>query len=121
MPLFLWIFLVGLAVSAILTGYSDARALYHASRIFPGGFSLKELTSSYVSFQFGIVLYWISVYFMQKLGINSLLIQSLAWQSVLTVCAAYFDGALSEWPWWKFVAAVGAAACLAILNLPNNR
>lgn len=117
------IFLFGLGITAAVAGYCDARALHHASFIFPDGWfpDVKKVGSSYLLFQGGIVSYWLSVFFMGKLGVSSLLVQTLIWQGILTFCAAIFDGGLADWPWWKFPVLLVVIGGLVSLALPNGK
>ncbi len=83
----------------ILSGYFDSRGFLHASDMWNNGQVVwPELLKSAAGFGIGILLYWLVIRYLPKLGIAaSTEIQTLGWFSVTMIGIAMSSGEFIKW------------------------
>lgn len=82
-----------------VSGIADAQGFVHASRMWRGDrFVWLELGRSAAGFAVGISFYWMSVRFMQRLGILAPEIQTMIWFAATIIGVAMASGRFGRWP-----------------------
>lgn len=82
-----------------VSGLADAQGFLHASRIWQADRLLwPELGKSAFGFSAGIGSYWLSLRFMQRLGIAVPEVQTAIWFAVTIISLAVASGSFSKWP-----------------------
>jgi|SRR3989344_1896265 len=82
----------------VISGIGDAYGFTHAAKMWVGGIlKLSSLLNSAQGFLLGITSYWLSVKFMQDVGILSAEIQSLIWFTVTILGVVLLNGEFIHW------------------------
>jgi hypothetical protein len=81
------------------SGMADAQGFVHASRIWVADRIVwAELGRSALGFAAGVSFYWLSVRFMQRLGLHAADLQTAAWLVTTVVGVAVATGRVGKWP-----------------------
>lgn len=81
------------------SGMADAQGFVHASRMWSGDrFVWPELARSAAGFCIGISLYWVSVRYMQRIGLEAPEIQTMIWFAATIIGVAIAGGRFGSWP-----------------------
>jgi hypothetical protein len=79
-------------------GWGDAFGFIHAAKIWNGSIVVPtEVARSAAWFTFGIVQYWLALYWARRLGIMSAGVQTLLWFTVTIVGVAIGTGEVGRW------------------------
>jgi hypothetical protein len=90
------IFLI--ALFTVLSGLGDALGFVHAGRVWQDGQIVwLEAFKSAAGFQFGVVMYWLAVRFLNNQGIVAVEIQTLFWFAATIVGIAFLSGQFLRW------------------------
>jgi len=90
--------LVAIVGLTVLSGVADSQGFLHAARVWRDGqLVLAEMAKSAMGFGVGVVLYWISIHFLQKFGVISPEAQTILWFGVTIVGVAIFGGHSLRW------------------------
>jgi hypothetical protein len=83
---------------AIVSGVGDSQGLVHAARMWQGGRLVPhELVKSALGFGIGTGGYWLSVKYLQALGVLAPETQTLIWFSVTLLGVALVSGRFLRW------------------------
>lgn len=86
------------ALFGLTSGYFDSLGFTHAAKIWPQGQpAWPEVAKSGVGFALGIAAYWLSLKFLDQLGVRSPLVQTLAWFGMVVVGVALAEGSFPKW------------------------
>jgi hypothetical protein len=97
--------IIGLSV---VSGLADSRGFVHAARIWQGGRLVpQELGRSALGFAVGISCYWLSVKYLQVLGVLAPETQTLIWFTVTLIGVALASGKFLRWHMLDQVVAAG--------------
>lgn len=89
-------FIVGIT---LISGLADAQGFVHAAKIWhEGKLVWSELAKSATGFLLGIASYWLSLRYMQQLGVVAPEVQTLIWFAVTLVGVALVSGKVFKWP-----------------------
>lgn len=109
-----------LSIGALLlllagAGWGDAFGFIHAAKVWNGSIVVPgELGRSAAWFAFGIVQYWLALYWARRLGIVSAGVQTLLWFTVTIVGVAIGTGDVSRWQAVDQVLAVTLVVGMAV-------
>jgi NhaP-type Na+/H+ or K+/H+ antiporter len=104
-----------------ISGFADAQGFVHASRVWAADrFVWPELARSALGFAAGISAYWLSVRFMQRVGIDGADIQTVIWFAVTIIGVAIAGGRFGKWPLVDQVVAGAVIAGLAWLLVRSS-
>jgi NhaP-type Na+/H+ or K+/H+ antiporter len=82
-----------------VSGLADAQGFVHASRMWRADrFVWLELGRSATGFCVGIGFYWLSVRFMQRVGIGAPEVQTMIWFAATIIGVATASGRFGRWP-----------------------
>jgi hypothetical protein len=82
----------------VLSGLGDSQGFLHASRIWRDGqLVFPELAKSAGAFGLGIVMYWISIRFLQQFSVVSAETQTMLWFGVTVAGFAVFSKTGLRW------------------------
>jgi NhaP-type Na+/H+ or K+/H+ antiporter len=82
-----------------VSGFADAQGFVHASRVWAADrFVWPELVRSAFGFATGIGAYWVSVRFMQRVGVTATEIQTVIWFAATIIGVAIASGRFGKWP-----------------------
>jgi hypothetical protein len=83
---------------SIVSGLGDSQGFIHAARVWQGGSLVpSELAKSALGFGIGIGGYWVSVKYLQALGMLAPEAQTLVWFSVTLLGVALVSGRFLRW------------------------
>jgi len=83
---------------SILSGVGDSQGFIHAARIWQAGRLVpQELAKSALGFGVGIGSYWLSVRYLQELGVLAPETQTLTWFGVTLLGVALVSGKFLHW------------------------
>jgi hypothetical protein len=83
---------------SIASGIGDSQGFVHAARMWQGGRLVPhELGKSALGFGIGIGGYWLSVKYLQALGVFAPETQTLIWFSATLLGVALFSGRFLRW------------------------
>lgn len=84
----------------LLSGFGDAQGYIHAGRIWQGNhFVWFEAVKSALSFQFGILTFWLALRYLGRVAVFCTEIHILLWFVVTMVGVALLSGKFAQWPW----------------------
>lgn len=105
-------------VLVVLSGYSDAQGALYAANIWQAGkFVATELGKSALGFGFGIGFYWLSLRYMNAIGIVAPEIQVIIWTAVMLIGVAIGSGRFFRWPLTEQIIAFGVVAAITWLSI----
>lgn len=82
----------------LLCGLGDALGFVYAGKTWEGGhFAWHQALKSALSFQFGVVMYWLALRELQNWGVVSPETQTLVWFGVTICGVAALSGQLWRW------------------------
>jgi hypothetical protein len=77
----------------LISGIGDAQGFFHATNIWQDGRLVRsELAKSALGFTVGIVMYWVSVRYLNEFRIISAEIQTLIWFGLTLIGVAILNG-----------------------------
>jgi hypothetical protein len=83
----------------LISGFGDAQGFVHASRLWQAGRPVyPELAKSAAGFLVGIAAFWLSVRYMNQLGVISPEIQATLWFTTAIIGVALASGRFLQWP-----------------------
>lgn len=90
---------LAVVVLTLLCGLGDALGFIHAARVWQHGvFVWSEAVKSALSFQFGVVMYWLALRQLADWGVVSAEAQTLVWFGATIVGVAVLSGRVARWP-----------------------
>lgn len=105
----------------IISGIADSQGFLHASNIWKNNqFILSELFKSALGFTLGIGSYWVSIKYLQGIGILSPEIQTIGWLIVTTISVAALSGKFIHWHIIDQILALSIVFGLGILLFRTN-
>jgi hypothetical protein len=103
------------------SGLADAQGFVHASRVWVADRVVwPEVGRSALGFAVGISFYWLSVRFMQRLGLHAADLQTAAWFVTTVVGVAVATGRFGKWPVSDQVVAAAVIAGLGWLMVRSS-
>jgi len=96
-------------------GFAHAAQIWQNKKLVPG-----ELTKSAIGFGSGIVLFWVSLRFMQGYGIVSAELQAIIWFGVVMIIVACFSGKFATWNTVDQFVALGVISGIGWLIVRNK-
>lgn len=86
-------------VLTLLCGLGDALGFVYAARVWQDGvFRWGEALRSALSFQFGVLMYWLALRELAQWGVVSAEAQTLVWFGATIVGVAAISGRVLHWP-----------------------
>lgn len=102
-----------LVVLTVLSGFFDSQGFIHSAKIWSGGRILwNEVLFSSIGYGLGILLYWITIRFLNILGITSPEVQTAGWFVVTILGVAIFSGNFLKWQLMDQVVGLIAIICV---------
>jgi hypothetical protein len=87
-----------IALLTIITGIADSQGFIHSSFVWKKGrFIWEEAGKAIFAFGIGILFYWLSIKYMQQVGIKSAEIQTTIWFAATIIGVALVSGKLVHW------------------------
>lgn len=115
------IYWIAIVVISLLAGFADSKGFYYASQIWPHGkLDFVMLSKSAITFALGLSFYWISILFMNKVGIHSAEIQTGIWFLVVIIGVALASGEFLKWQSIDKVVASITVVCFLFLLIRNS-
>jgi divalent metal cation (Fe/Co/Zn/Cd) transporter len=89
---------VSIIIFTLLSGWGDSQGFLHAANIWSEGKLIwVEVIKSALGFGLGMVMFWISIRFLQEFKIISPEIQTIGWFTVTIVGVALLSGKFLHW------------------------
>ncbi len=118
MNIFNWIIILLLS---LLAGFADSKGFYFASQIWPGGsLDLIALLKSGGAFVVGLIFYWGTIFFMNKVGLNSASFQTAIWFIAVIIGVSIATGDFMKWQSLDKIVAVVTVICFLFLLVRNG-
>ncbi len=113
-----WVIII---VISLLAGFADSKGFYFASQIWPNGrLDGLMLLKSAITFAIGLCFYWGSIFFLNKVGIQSAELQTGIWFLVVIIGVALASGEFSKWHSIDKIIAVITVVGFLFLLVRNN-
>lgn len=110
--------LLWVVVLTLLCGLGDALGFVFAARVWQDGvFRWGEALRSALSFQFGVLMYWLALRELAQWGVVSAEAQTLVWFGATIIGVAALSGRVLRWPLMDQAVALLVLAGIAWLLL----
>ena len=88
-----------IALFAALSGLGDALGFVHASKVWQDGrFVWSEAFKCVAAFQFGMLMYWLTLWRLTSHGVVAAETQTLFWFTATIIGVALLSGRILRWP-----------------------